>query len=251
MADYTYAYLILAGVYFVFGVVCFIRFKKYRIPMLVTSIVMAAGGPFSEFFYIPEYWNPIFIGGFTVETPLRTWRFGLEDIIGAIGFVALSTALFELFCKKPLNFNNNWQWIPTIKISLLGLLSLILDIIYFYVFDLSGLRACTLSIIMVAILLLLIRPEYIRAALLAAFLSAGLYWLVLHFLINPMFPGVFDQIWNPKGLTGIRVTDVPVEEIIWAFFGTLLAGPLYRMTHESKSRTVEVTIPLVQIKRES
>jgi len=41
------------------------------------------------------------------------------------------------------------------------------------------------------------------------------------------------------GKTIPTMEEKEVEEIIWAFCGTLLAGPLYRITHENKSRSVK------------
>ncbi|MCX6259138.1 MAG: hypothetical protein NTW49_14740 [Bacteroidia bacterium] len=57
--DFTY--LVLSGTYLAMAVFCLVRLKQIRWPILITGMVMSAGGPLSEFFYIPEYWNKDFI----------------------------------------------------------------------------------------------------------------------------------------------------------------------------------------------
>lgn len=248
MEDFSYAYLLIAGIYFILSLGGFILFKKIRLPMLVISVVLISAGPISEFFSIPEYWNPWFVAGLTIETPLRIWRLGIEDVICTVGFAGLSLTIFELIHGKPMIVENKWHWKPSIRIGLLGLAGLIFVITYFYLFRIPGIHACNLSMLTVSVLLLIARPEYLRTAIITAIISAFIYWLVLQCIIHPLFPGIFHHMWNPEGRMGIMVPDMPLEEILWAFSGALFAGPVYRITHESKmnSSTQSLAVNLTE-----
>lgn len=234
MADYTYAYLIIAGFYLVLAAISFILFKKYRWPMLLTGLVLMGAGPIGEFFSIPDYWNPIFIREVSINTPWKVWKFGLEDMIGTIGFAAFSTMLFEMVYRDRVPIEKKLQWKPLINMALLGLAGLVLVIVCHYVLGMSGIHSSIFSIMVVAALMLVRRPAYIKPALIAAAISAELYWMLMQFVIAPLFPGIYEDIWNPSGRMGSGVPDVPVEEVFWAFFATLFAGPVYRWTHEGK-----------------
>ncbi|MEI6062078.1 MAG: lycopene cyclase domain-containing protein [Bacteroidota bacterium] len=199
--------------------------------MLYIGIFLCGAGPACEFFSIPAYWNPDFILGTSIPTPLGIWKFGIEDLIGPVGIVGIAVFIFELF-HKPFNGLHKLSIIPIIRILGITLLGLLMICIFFFIFNINGIHACNLSSAVLSILIILLKPSYLRTTTITAILCTILYWLVLQLVKFIISPDVFNVVWNPDGRLGIMVAGVPIEELIWAFFLAMIVGPLYRVAHD-------------------
>ena len=211
--------------------------------MLYIGIFLCGAGPACEFFSIPGYWNPDFILGTSIPTPLGIWKFGIEDLIGSIGIVGIAVFIFELF-QKPFSGLPNLSIIPIIRILGITLLGLLMICIFFFIFKLNGIHSCNLSSAVLSILIILLKPSYWRTTTLTGILCTILYWLMLQLVIFIIIPDVFSVVWNPDGRLGIMVVGVPIEELIWAFFLAMIVGPLYRVAHSipnNKGKTMSLT----------
>lgn len=229
MVGYHYTYLVISIFYLVlFTAVILIFNKRPGFPMFFMGILLCGAGPICEFFSIPDYWNPDFILGAAIQSPLGMWKFGIEDLIGSIGNIGLTVFIFELI-NKPFDGLPKQSLIPIIRILGLTTLALVMICIFFFVFHIRGIHACNFSNAILAIVIMFIRPTYWKASLITAIICSFLYWLVLQLVVLISKPDIFNVVWNPNGRFGFLVGGVPIEELIWSFLLTLVVGPLYRI----------------------
>jgi hypothetical protein len=60
-------------------------------------------------------------------------------------------------------------------------------------------------------------------------------WIIYAGVLIPIYPGLIQNSWKLKNLSGVMLTGVPLEEILWWMAVGLFAGPIYRVS-SMKSR---------------
>jgi len=179
------------------------------------SLVIAPLGPISEFFYFKDYWRPETFSGL---------QFGVEDLIFSFTLGGISSVLYEELAGRVLvkrHFHPN-RWaafvFPVIVIATVLVATKYLQV--------NSIYASYAAFALVALIMLRLRPDLIREAILSAIFltiitSAG-YIIWLQF-----YPEVFNRWWFLSNLSGILVFGIPLEEISWYSAWGMVAGPLY------------------------
>lgn len=217
MLDYQYSYLLLDLILGLFWIFLFLRRKDLRRELYLTSFVWGICGPIAEIIYLRDYWHPQLIFGQKIK--LEDFLFGF--FIGGIASV-LYKELFHKHLSKNHDHSRHWSWFAPSFVAIgITLLS-----IFVLIFQINSIYA---SIFMFGILTLII--IFYRHDLLLESLASGigmvLVTLFLYIVLLKLFPELFVRLWLLKNLTGVFIFGIPVEELWWAFFFGLFAGPLY------------------------
>lgn len=224
MPEFKYAYLIANLFFLAVWLLIFLRVKNLRKPMLVMSAITALFGPVSEIWYFADYWKP------EIALPLPIIG-GLEDIlfgfsIGGIGAFAYESFFVRGICKceeKKLKR----EWFLLVFFIVVGTSMIILN----NLLGLNSIFASSIAMIVVASLMLLIRPDLIPNAIGSAVTVAGVMF-VIYFLGQEFFPSAHVwmlRIWKlsgtPEGL--IIFKHIPWTEMLWGLSWGLVWGPMY------------------------
>ena len=130
-----YAYLIGAGILGLFWLLIFVRRKDLRKELTFGGLL---GIPFgmTEFFYIPEYWNPP-----SVFNLIDKIGFGIESVLFGFFVGGIAASLFEFLEKKRLvsihkHQNNEDHYVPYLLL-IIFYLSLELTLPLYTIYNLS------------------------------------------------------------------------------------------------------------------
>jgi len=213
--NFQYAYLLGSLLFFLLWLVFFICRPDLRRKMLVMSLLTAAMGPVSEFFYLKDYWQPQFFNG---------WAVGLEDllfgfVVGGVAGVVYEEFFGKKYMKRHLSAHPHYMLgtaIFGISWMFVGNLALGFNSIY----------VSTLGFIIIGTSFLIFRHDLIKDAffsgLLMGFIAVGYY-----FVFTTIFDGIIHQWWHLQNLSGVIILGAPLEELMWAFGWGFVAGPAY------------------------
>lgn len=222
-ASFKYAYLIANFFFLAVWLLIFLKAKHLRKPMLIMSLITASFGPISEFWYFADYWKP------EIALPLPIG--GIEDLlfgfsIGGIGAFAYESLFVRGICKceeKKLKR----EWFLFVFFAIVGALMIILN----NLLGLNSIFASSIGMIVVAAIMLYLRPDLITNAIGSAFLVAGVMFAI-YFLGQEFFPSAHAwmlRIWKlsetPQGV--IIFKHIPWTEMLWGLSWGLAWGPMY------------------------
>jgi hypothetical protein len=204
----------------------FIRYPRFRMPMLCTSALYGLAGPLCELWSLQDYWHP----DYWLPLEVGKWRFGIEDYILTFAMVGTAMALFEQF-----GTDKKWGSLPSVssvsfyRLYMIGCFGISLMILFNWSVNIKSMHATLLTFLITCTFMYWRRPIWILRMLPVASGFALFYWCVFRFIMMPLFPGIVDRWWNLEVLWGIYLAGVPLEEPLWAFGVALFAGPVYRL----------------------
>jgi hypothetical protein len=207
--------------------VLFGLFPKERKVIFWSSLACGPAGPISEYWHRTDYWRPDLI----FKINIGEWTFGLEDFFFAFAFGGICTGIFELLMKRYwLAEDIRFDFRGFIKLSCIVMLSLTLMGALFRLFHLNSLYAISISFLLLAGFIFYRRPTFFFPSLITALIMMGFMWFFYCGFYLRIYPNVFEQYWLSKGLSGITIAKVPIEEVIWAGFAALFIGPAARFS---------------------
>jgi hypothetical protein len=177
-----------------------ITFPKQRVGMMLSACFFA---PFAlgALVFVPDYWRPILVVPFPV---------GLEDIIFcfSVGGVAWLLAVWPQRERLRLGLETR---VALVRLTACGLPCVLLSV----TLRREGLPIMTnviLTMVLLAVVLLWLRPRFLSLALTGALGFSLFYFLFARaaLAICPL------DYWNVGKLWGYRLFRVPLEEIVWA-----------------------------------
>lgn len=201
----------------------FYRRKDLRREMIILSIFTGIAGPISELWYLQDYWRPETITG----TPIGIEDFLFGFFIGGIAGVIYEEVFGKKYTKR-VNRTHHW---PLFLIPFALLVSLGANTLFNL--GLNSIYASTIGFLTLAILIIFFRKDLFWDSLGSGLLMGALMFLgYLAFFI--LYPEVITKWWLLHNISGILITGVPMEELIWAFGWGMVAGPLYEFTAGKK-----------------
>jgi hypothetical protein len=226
METYQFAYLAGAVFWFLIWLTMVVIWPEQRSVMIWSGLLLGGAGPVSEYWFLQDYWHPVFI----LEIELGSWRFGFEDWLSTLAIAGICTGVFERLALArgyPALSPINWRGVA----RLLGycLAGLILMWVLADFAKLGSLSSLLIAIFSVACWLLAAHRHLAPLSIGLAVVAGVAYWLFYAVLFVPLFPGVFDSLWKPEALSGVELYGVPVEEFVWVSVSMLFVGPLFRV----------------------
>lgn len=205
----AYPYLLFSLSLLAIALMTLLLFPRQRRLMLLGGILALPFGAL-EVLFIPAYWDP---------QRVTALPFGPEDAL-----FSFSAGLIA--CQIALRFSRHrlvWRfdaWRLARRYMGVTVLFLV-GIVLFSQADVTLMTAVLLSMVCVGGFLVAMRGYLWRVPL-----TGGVGFAVLYFLLllgaYSLWPH-FAAEWSAEGLWGLRVLNVPLEEIVWA----LLYGSLY------------------------
>lgn len=222
-----YAYLIGALILFVPWLILYFYRKDLRGEMITMSILVAAMGLISNYFWWTEdWWRPLTI---------TATRIGIEDLILGFSHGGVAAVLYEEIFKKRLyrykGINHN------LGALLIIIVLFSLTAYFFHLHKLSSFVAGTIATTVAAGILIIQRRDLFYDALLTRIslaIAAIPGFLILEF-ISPDF---IEKTWLWRNLSGIRIAAVPLEDLIFYFLSGLFIAPFYLYWKGEKLRKI-------------
>lgn len=190
--------------------------------MLIVSFWTSLLG-FTEPIFVPEYWNPPSLfdlarrTGFDIESILFSFAVGgVVVIVYEYIFGGRHRAMTQKEKHDRRHRLHFWVIFSAPAVFVFLLFASSLNPIYSASFALlAGFFATWYC-----------RPDLVKKMLVSGFLFSFLYFIVF-LLLDTLFPGYVEEVWNLPDLSGILIWRVPIEEILWAYTFGLYWSSIY------------------------
>lgn len=188
----------------------FLKTRNERNRMLVVSLWTSLSG-LTEPLFVPEYWSPpsLFnlnmLTGFDVESII--WAFGVGGIVVVLYEYIFRTKHRHLSYPEQHKYRHRFHYltIGATPILLIALLFIGWNIIYASIAALMAGGVATRYC----------RPDLAKKMIVSSFLFLALYYFYFLILIA-LFPGYVERVWNLEVLSGVLITGIPLEELLFA-----------------------------------
>ncbi|MEK7068067.1 MAG: lycopene cyclase domain-containing protein [Patescibacteria group bacterium] len=219
----TYAYLIFS--LFLLGVwlIVFFSARSGSRPEIRRVSFWTMWLALTEPFFVPAYWNPP-----TLFDLARRAGFDLESFIfcfavGGIVVVMYEALLPARHVKMPAGEHRRgrhrfhfWAVVSAPIAFLLLLAATSFNPIY----------AAMIALVAGFFATWYCRPDLVSKMLVSGALFTGVYF-VTFLLLNFTFPGYVQAVWNFAAISGVLISGVPLEELLWAFSFGLYWSSVY------------------------
>lgn len=180
----------------------------------------------SYWWWTIDWWRPLTITGTKV---------GIEDFITGFAAGGIMATIYEVifkraFYKRALHHHVHGG------LTILLILAMTTSWLFWGI-GFSSFHAAILAMSFIAVLMILVRRDLFWNALLSGFLML-LVSLPFYYSIILISPEWIDKTYLTD-LSGVRVTGIPVEELIFWFFAGLVWGPFYEYWQGNKLRRMK------------
>jgi hypothetical protein len=208
-----YAYfiwsLILLGVWII--VYFSLKDKISRKEMLVVSLWTSFLG-LTESLFVPEYWSPP-----TLFDLARRTGFDIESLLFAFGVGGLAVIIYERIFKvrhKKVSLFERHD--PKHRLHLLALFSTPIIFVLLLVFtDLNPIYSTFIALSGGGLFAWYCRPDLKKKMITSAFIFLVIYFFFFLSLVI-IFPNYVKEIWNLSAISGILISGIPLEELMFA-----------------------------------
>jgi hypothetical protein len=203
MSSFEYPYAVTSGILSFIAAGLLLLKKDQRRPLILSGL-LSLPCSLTTFYFVPEYWQPVRLFGFTL---------GIEDTLFSFstGTIAWFPAAMVYSPKLPdtalTSVLPRYLWIAVVATAVMLITRSL---------SLPVMLQAIIGISVMGLLLALRKPRSLPIALFTGICFALSYTLLLAALFI-LFPGFFTQ-WTHANLSGTLILGVPVEEIVWAFF---------------------------------
>lgn len=210
----NFVYLVAMTPMVIIWLILFFLRKDLRKEIWTMSIFMAIISVFTaHYWWTIDWWQPPTIWG---------TRVGIEDLILGFFTGGFMTALYEVLFKKKL-YRRQKDFYEGGGVILILLLILIMMWLFWGV-GLTSFVASSISMTLVSIIMIIKRKDLFFDALgsgvLVTVASLPSYYLAM--FVNSEWIDVTYSM-----LSGIRITGIPIEELVFWFIAGFLFGPFY------------------------
>lgn len=216
MLNFKYAYLVGTIVFLIPWVILFLFRKDYRKEMIFMSLVIGIGSLVTAYlWWTIDWWRP--------ETITST-RVGIEDFLLGFSNGGIAAVLYGVIYKKRLSKRikktNNTE-----AFNICLILFFIIAFL-FWGLNITSFWASTIAMIIAAVYILCTRRDLFFNALASGILMA-IVSLPSYYVFIWLFPGFIDKTWMSQYLSGIVITGIPLEDLIFYFLFGFIIGPFY------------------------
>lgn len=218
MFDYKYAYLLGDCFIFIGWLFCFLLRNDLRKKIIIISILGAIAGVITEPIFLIDYWKPATVTG---------WPISFEDFLFGFFIGGIGGVLYEEIFRKSLAKKRRKKHHIEIFLSPLMVLAVIgIGHITIPTYKINSIYATILVFIIAAFLIVKYRADLWKESLLSG-IFLGIYFTIFYIIMQLVFPEMFIRFWYLKNLSGLTLFNIPIEEILWAFFCGMFVGPFY------------------------
>ncbi len=205
-----------------------LRDSESRKEMFIVSLWTSLLG-FTEPFFVPEYWNPPSLFNLAANT-----GFDIESLLFAFGIGGIAVILYgRLFKIQHIKMSVGEKLQSRHSIHLFTLLSAPITFIFLYfITDINPIYSTIIALTIGGVFTWYCRPDLKVKMFVSAVLFVVIYYI--YFLTLIIYtPGYVGEVWNFSTISGILVTGVPLEELLFAAsFGFIWSSIYEHITWE-------------------
>lgn len=214
-----YVWLVWSSAFLVPWAALFVAFPQHRRPMLWASLFTTPFG-LTEPLFVPEYWDPPSLFDLAQRT-----GFDIESLIFCFGIGGVGAVLFNVITQRlPQAVSDEQRHGQRHRFHRLAVASpfLIFPVLYFLPWN--PIYPSIVAMIVGAVATVLCRPD-LKVATVAGAAVFLAYYVVFLVGLEVTAPNYIERVWNLDALTGVRLLELPLEELLFAaFFGAYWAG---------------------------
>jgi hypothetical protein len=174
--------------------------------MLIFSLVITPLGPLSEVWFLKDYWRRPTITGYAIS---------VEDAIFAFAIGGIAYSIYKVFfnmivVRSEDQPRRGWLVIVYFIITFLPLV-LLTDL-----FQVNSIFSSALSFFLIAVLIWILRPDLWKPSIVSGILIVLLFFLVYKGM-QVIFPGAIEYWCMGCNPSGIRISGINLEELLWDF----------------------------------
>lgn len=213
--DQRFVYIIATIPFIALWLFIFLKRRDLRQEMLLMSLIIGILSLLTSYYWWTiDWWKPL--------TMTRT-IIGVEDFIMGFTTGGIMSVIYELIFKKKYYKRKLHHHISG-GLTLIFLLGQTMMWLFWGV-GLTSFWSGILSMCLIAIIIFLLRKDLIINAVISGLLMVVVS-LLFYYTILIISPKWIDYTYL-LGLSGIKLTGVPIEEFIFWFFAGLVFGPFY------------------------
>ncbi|NIO76565.1 MAG: hypothetical protein GTN69_11945 [Armatimonadetes bacterium] len=200
--------------------------SRMRREMLIASLLTMPFG-LTEPLFVPEYWNPP-----SLFDLAQTTQFDIESLLFSFAVGGLGLVLYDLILRtRPAPVSQYERSKPRHRFHKLAVISPFLAFsLLALATDWGFIYIGSLAMLIGGVATIACRPDLAGRTLLGGLLFLGMYCGFFQ-LVNLAFPSFVKTAWNLEALSGLMVTGIPAEELLFAFtFGLMWAGFYHHIT---------------------
>jgi hypothetical protein len=212
---FQYAYLSGCLILLLVWVGLYFLRRDLRKEQIFGSLLALPFG-FSEILFVPEYWNPP-----SIFNLIGRFGFGFEDFLLSFVVGGITAIVYEVVSGSK---------IRKYKSKLHGLLPYLLFAGLLLIFEVllpyKTIYNLYLAFFVSGLYVAYSRPDLIKQMVVSGFVFGLLYFLFFLFF-NFLFPNFITSVYTLNHFWGINILNVPLEEILLAFFSGSFWSVLY------------------------
>lgn len=182
------------------------------------GIIGAIGMVVTQYFWTVDWWRPLTI---------TNTRIGIEDALLGFNNAGIAAVLYEEVFRRQLYKRSKTH---DKGIIFLVILTCILFIVLFIALSLSSFNACIISLSLFSIIMMFLRRDLLLSSLINGLLMTVLV-LPIYYLMIFLSPNIIENTYLLDKLSGIRITGIPIEELIFYFIFGSMVGLVYEFWH--------------------
>lgn len=201
--------------------------KDLRKEMIFGSILALPFG-FSEYLWVPEYWNPP-----SLFNLISNYGIGIESFMFAFACGGMAAVVYEVVArKKTVKMRLQYKYLfgPYIFIAVIFIL------LEFMLPDRTVYNAMAV-LLMEAVIIGVKRKD-----LISQIIFGGIFFAIIYFLLfaifSKLFPGYVSIAYNLEYIWGVIVLGVPLEEIVGSFTLGAVWSSFYEYIRGYRTRDV-------------
>src|SRR3989344_3510006 len=214
-------WLIFSLILFVIWIIIFIFIRSKKEMLIVSALTMPFG--LTEPLFVPAYWSPPSLFNLAANT-----GFDIESLIFSFAIGGIGSVIYEVIFKAGREkMNSKERHHQRRKYHLLSLFSPVIVFLPLFLFTkLNPIYSASLAMFIGGIAAMFCRPDLKRKIVYGGTLFLILYFLFFIFF-NNLYPYAVERFWNLSALSGILISKVPLEELVFAFTFGLMWSSVY------------------------
>jgi len=207
-------WLIWASAFLVPWAFLYIANRSMRSTMIRASLVTALFG-LTEPIFVPRYWDPP-----SLFELARNTGFDIESLIFSFAIGGIGTVLYRaLSATHLMPVASRERHGPRHRLHTLSLIAAPVAFVPLAFAPWNVIYAAIVAMALGSALSVVCRPHLARQTLIGGALFLILYGVFM-FGLSWLAPGYITQVWNLHALSGLLVSDIPIEEFLFgAAFG--------------------------------
>jgi hypothetical protein len=233
MVSDHYVWLAWSIVFLVLWGIIFAIFPDERRKTWNTSLLTMPFG-LTEPLFVPRYWNPPSLFDLAQKT-----GFDIESLIFCLAIGGIGAVLYDLLTgRRSGPMTTVERHLPIHRHHLLALISPVIAFVVLVFLPWNPIYPGIIAMAVGAVATILCRPDLKTRTWVGGVLFLVYYSILLQGL-RFLSPGYIERVWDLRALTGIKLFEMPIEELLFALcFGMYWSGVYEHMTWRSMTRRV-------------